>query len=486
MNWIFWLELLYVFITILVCLWIIYETDTTTKTLAYLLLAVFVPILGMIFYFAFGVNYRKRKMYSKKLHLNLEMSVRLKKQIVEYSEQIIDNNSDVDPQEKQLMYLLLNDTQSPVSDRNDVKVLLNGEQKFPEVIECLKAAKNHIHIEYYIYENDEIGREIEEILIQKAKEGVEVRFIYDDFGSRSIRKNIARKLLENGVQAFPFMKIYFIPFSNRINYRNHRKIIVIDGVTAFVGGVNVSDRYINKEGNKDKTKYWRDMHLRIDGPSVYYLQHIFLCDWNFCANEAIEPNPTFFPREILAKSKGKKWVQIAASGPDSTTPIILYSLVKAISLAKKEVIITTPYFIPGESLIQTIVIAALSGVEVHILLPSNSDTLFVNSAARSYYRQLLHAGVRIYEYNKGFIHTKSMVVDGEIAVVGTANMDIRSFDLNFEINAIVYDADIANQVKNAFLEDLDNSTEIQFEDWKKRPFLRRLLEKIARLLSPML
>ena len=486
MNWIFWLEVLYVIMTVLVCLWIIYETDTTTKTLAYLLLAIFVPFLGTIFYFAFGVNYRKRKIYSKKLHENLEMSARVKRQIVAHSSAMIDNCDEIDDQEKQLMYLLLNDTQSPVSNRNEVKVMLNGEEKFPEVIACLKAAEHHIHIEYYIYENDEIGREIEEILIQKVKEGVEVRFIYDDFGSRSIRRNIVKRLLANGVQAFPFMRVHFILFANQVNYRNHRKIIVIDGVTAFVGGVNVSDRYINKEENKDKTKYWRDMHLRIDGPSVYYLQHIFLCDWNFCANEKIEPTEAFFPKKTIANAYGKKWVQIAASGPDSTTPIILYSLVKAISMAKKEVIITTPYFIPGESLIESIVIAALSGVEVHILVPSNSDTLFVNSAARSYYRELLRSGVRVYEYQKGFIHTKSMVVDGEIAIVGTANMDIRSFDLNFEVNAIVYDEDIAKQVRDAFLEDLENAREIQYKDWMKRPFLRVLLEKIARLLSPML
>ncbi|MDD2983810.1 MAG: cardiolipin synthase [Crocinitomicaceae bacterium] len=486
MNWILWLEILYVVLTVFVCLWIIYETDTTTKTLAYLLLAIFVPILGTVFYFAFGVNYRKRKIYSKKLHQNLEMSARIKRQIVQHSLAMINGDSEIDVQEKQLMYLLLNDTQSPVSNRNEVKVLLNGEEKFPEVIAALKAAKKHIHMEYYIYENDEIGREIEEILIQKVKEGVEVRFIYDDFGSRSIRKNIVKRLLANGVQAFPFMKVYFILFANQVNYRNHRKIIVIDGITAFVGGINISDRYINKEGNKDKSKYWRDMHLRIDGPSVYYLQHVFLCDWNFCANEKIEPNLSFFPKECLVNKYGNKWVQIAASGPDSTTPIILYSLVKAISLAKREVIITTPYFIPGESLIESIVIAALSGVEVHILVPANSDTLFVNSAARSYYRELLRAGVRIYEYQKGFVHTKSMVVDGEIAIVGTANMDIRSFDLNFEVNAIVYDAEIAKQVRDAFLEDVENSNEIQFAAWKKRPFLRKLLEKIARLLSPML
>lgn len=486
MNWIFWLEILYVVLIILVCLWIIYETETTTKTLAYVLLAIFLPFLGTIFYFAFGVNYRKRKIYSKKLHQNLEMSARVKRQIVQHSIDMIDSCDEIDEQEKQLMYLLLNDTQSPVSNRNKVKVLLNGEEKFPEVIAALKAAKSHIHIEYYIYENDEIGREIEEILIQKVKEGVEVRFIYDDFGARSIRRNIVKRLVANGVQAFPFMRVYFILFANQVNYRNHRKIIVIDGTTAFVGGINISDRYINKKDSKGKAKYWRDMHLRIDGPSVYYLQHIFLCDWNFCANETIEPTVSFFPKESISNKYGNKLVQIAASGPDSTTPIILYSLVKAISMAKKEVIITTPYFIPGESLIQSIVIAALSGVEVHILVPANSDTLFVNSAARSYYRELLRAGVRIYEYQKGFVHTKSMVVDGEIAIVGTANMDIRSFDLNFEVNAIVYDSDIAKQVRDAFLEDIQHSKDIQYEVWVKRPLLRVLREKIARLLSPML
>lgn len=486
MNWIYLLEIVYVLLTILVCLWIIYETDTTTKTLAYLLLAIFVPIFGTIFYFAFGVNYRKRKIYSKKLHQNLEMSARIQQQVVEHSSEMIDACDEIDDQEKQLMYLLLNDTQSPVSNRNAVKVLLNGEEKFPEVISALRAAKHHIHIEYYIYENDEIGREIEEILIQKVKEGVDVRFIYDDFGARSIRRNIVKRLVANGVQAFPFMRVYFILFANQVNYRNHRKIIVIDGTTAFIGGINISDRYINKTENKDKSKYWRDMHLRIDGPSVYYLQHIFLCDWNFCASEKIEPNINFFPKESLSNKYGDKWVQIAASGPDSTTPIILYSLVKAISLAKREVIITTPYFIPGESLIEAIVIAALSGVTVHILVPANSDTLFVNSAARSYYRELLRAGVRIYEYQKGFVHTKSMVVDEEIAIVGTANMDIRSFDLNFEVNAIVYNDEVAKHVRDAFLEDVENSNEIQYKDWVKRPVLRVLREKIARLLSPML
>ena len=198
----------------------------------------------------------------------------------------------------------LKETLSPLTANNSVKLLVNGENKFPEVIKALKEAKNHIHLEYYIYEDDEIGRKIEQVLVEKAKEGIEVRFIYDDFGSRSIRRTLARRLNENGVKAYPFLRIYFIALANRLNYRNHRKIIVIDGQTAFVGGINVDDRYINN-GAKNKT-FWRDTHLRIDGPGVQYLQYLFLCDWNFCADLKLHPNEHFFPLKLIQSQGIKK------------------------------------------------------------------------------------------------------------------------------------------------------------------------------------
>lgn len=485
MNWLLVFEIFYVLVLIAVCLRIIYDTRSTTKTLAYLLTAIFVPFLGMIFYFLFGINYRSRKMYSKKLVQNDDMARKLKDDIYQYTKQTFNESDAAVQSNKELAYMLLQDSMSPLTAHNAVKLLVNGENKFPEVVQALKDAKHHIHIEYYIYENDGIGKEIEKVLIQKAKEGVEVRFIYDDFGSRFIRRNLVRRLKENGVHAFPFLKVFFIAFANRLNYRNHRKIIVIDGRTAFVGGINVSDRYINKPGDTSQV-FWRDTHLRIDGPGVQYLQYLFICDWNFCANMELQPNETFFPHVNSMPVMGDKVVQIAASGPDSEIPTIMFSLLQAINLATKEILVTTPYFIPGESILDALIIASLSGLSVKLLVPGISDSVLVNSAARSYYDDLLRAGVEIYQYKKGFIHAKTLVADKKIAIVGTANMDFRSFELNFEVNAIVYDVETATELSAIFYEDIKDAEKIDAATWGNRPRHRQLLEKSARLVSPLL
>lgn len=484
MSWLIIYEILYIVILIAACLRIIYDTQSTTKTLAYLLFAFFVPVVGILFYFLFGTNYRNKKMYSKKLFSNEKIAAQLKEKIYHYSKQTFSENEAEVIANRELAYMLVKDSQSPLTANNDVKLLINGEEKFPEVIKALKEAKHHIHIEYYIYENDEIGQQIEKILIDKASQGVKVRFIYDDFGSHSIKKNLAKRLNNNGVRAFPFLKINFILFANRLNYRNHRKIIIVDGQTAFVGGINISDKYSNH--SKENKHFWRDTHLRIDGLGVQYLQYLFLCDWNFCANEKLQPDDLFFPRESTVANCGNKVVQIAASGPDSETPTILFSILKAINLAKKEILITSPYFIPGESLSEALVIASMSGISVKLLVPGISDSVLVNTAAKSYYSDLLKAGVEIYLYHKGFVHAKTMVTDEKIAIVGTANMDFRSFDLNFEVNAIVYDNEIASQLRNAFYEDINHSEKIDPIKWNARPKYKKLLEKTVRLISPML
>jgi cardiolipin synthase len=484
MNWLLIGEIAYVIILILVCLRIIYDTRSTTKSLAYLLFAVFVPFFGMIFYFSFGINYRHRKMYSKKLYENDDLAAKFQQRMLQYSAQTFQQNHAAIIGNKELAFMVLKDSMSPLTAKNAVKLLINGEQKFPEVLQAIKNAKRHIHIEYYIYEDDEIGLAIEAALIEKAQEGVTVRFIYDDFGSRDIRKKLVPRLKTAGVSAFPFLKVHFMLFANRLNYRNHRKIIVIDGVTAFVGGINVSDRYIN--GNNPKQVYWRDTHLRIDGPGTQYLQYLFLCDWNFCANEVLQPDSNFFPAKPELTGTENKIVQIAASGPDSESPTILFSILQAINLASEEILITSPYFIPGESLVDALTIASLSGIKVKLLVPGKSDSLLVNAAARSYYNDLLNAGVEIYQYQKGFVHAKTMVADKKVAIVGTANMDFRSFDLNFEVNAIVYDTEIASQLSTVFYEDLKHALKIDPEQWAARPVYKQLLEKAARLLSPLL
>ena len=485
MNWLLLYEFGYTIVLILVCLRIVYDTRSTTKTLAYVLFAIFVPFAGMIFYFLFGVNYRKRKIYSKKLLENDELAARLKDDLYHYSKQTFQENDAAVDNNRDLAKMLLNDSMSPLTGHNAVTVLVNGERKFPEVLKAIREAKNHIHLEYYIYEDDEIGQEIESLLMEKAKEGVSVRFIYDDFGSPAIRRKFVRRARAGNIEIFPFFKVYFSLFANRINYRNHRKIIVIDGHTAFVGGINVSDRYINDPGHPER-KYWRDTHLRIDGPGVQYLQYLFLCDWNFCAGTKLQPDAFFFPHDVPTTVTDNKVVQIAASGPDSGTPTILFSLIQAISLATKEILITTPYFIPGESLLDALTIASLSGISVKLLVPGVSDSVLVNLAARSYYGDLADAGVEIYQYRKGFVHAKTLVADDKIAMVGTANMDFRSFDLNFEVNAIVYDTTVATELRDTFYEDLKSAEKIDAVVWSSRRWYRQLPERVARLLSPLL
>lgn len=477
------LLIVYGAILILVCLRILYETRNATKIMAYILFCVFVPVIGICFYLLFGFNYWKKRRYNPKFAMAENLQKELTERITQYTQSSINRKDEVVTQNVELAYLLTRELGSPLTRTNAVKLLVNGEEKFPELIAALKAATHHIHIEYYIFDNDEIGNTIIDLLLEKAQAGIKVRFIYDDFGSPSIHRRLVKKMTAAGVEVYTFHRVRFYLLANRINYRNHRKIVVIDGKTAFTGGINVSDKYINGNGKK---LYWRDTHLRVDGPAVYYIQYIFLSDWNFCCgvDEKIQPGPDYFPEQ--AKTEYDCYVQIAAGGPDSMHPTIQYSILEAISLAKEEILITTPYFIPGDSIIDALCAAALSNLSVKLLVPGISDSLFVNAAARSYYDLLLQAGVEIYQYKKGFVHAKTMVTDGTLAIVGTANMDHRSFELNFEINAILYDAKLGVQLRNQFMADLKDAEKIDKAKWLSRPKYKQLPEKVARLFSPVM
>lgn len=483
MTWLIVLEIVYTIVVILVGLWIIYDTRNNFKTLAYLLLVIFLPIVGIAFYLSIGINYRKRKMYDKKLVQDDALRARIEERALERSHRTFQENRELLESNRELAFMLVKGGTSPLTNDNDVRLLVNGEQKFPDVLAALEGAKRHIHIEYYIYEDDHIGKAVEEVLARKAREGVKVRFIYDDFGSRSIRKTLAKRMGAAGVEVFPFHAIIFMALANRLNYRNHRKIIVIDGTLGYVGGVNVSDRYIN--GNP-KATFWRDTHLRIEGSGVRYLQYLFLCDWNFCSGQSLQPDADFFPDFRQLPRAGDKIVQIAASGPDSDVPVILYSILQAINLATEEVLITTPYFIPGESVVDAILVAAMGGVKIKILVPGISDSKLVNAAARSYYTDLLRAGAEIYLYQKGFIHAKTLVADRKLAVIGTANMDYRSFDLNFEVNAVVYDREFSSHLADVFYDDILDAEKIDPKQWESRPLYQEMIERTARLVSPLL
>lgn len=479
--WITALAILYILVLVIVCFRIIMYTDTPSKGLAYLLLVITFPVVGVVFYLSVGLNYRKQKLYQKKIEIDENAFPELQQDIQNYAEQVLQNNKKA---LGEIFPLFKTDfIRNLVSDNNKVTLLINGEEKFPDLMQALHKAEHHIHIEYYIYEDDNIGKQIIDILIQKARQGVEVRFIYDDFGSR-ISKETILKMRQANIEAFPFYKINIIQFANRINYRNHRKIVVIDGNTGYVGGINVSDKYIN---NTQQNKlYWRDTHLKIQGGAALNLQFVFLTDWNFCANQQIAFSQKYFPEESLKSNFGKSIVQVIPSGPDSDYPNTMYSLIQAVMAAKKDLRITTPYFIPDKSFLDAVKIAALSGVNVCLLIPGISDSFIVNTTSQSYYEELLNAGVRIFKYEKGFVHAKTLVCDDTLSIVGTANLDNRSFDLNFEINAVVFDRELSTLLIAQYERDLLVAEEISISAWKQRAGYKKMIEKTLHLISPLM
>lgn len=485
-DWFVYVEIIYFIIVAGVSMRIIYDTDTISKTLAYLLLVVFIPLFGIFFYFSFGVNYRKRKMYSKKLKVNDDYMNRLVSRMEEVHLDFKQAGNPIVEDNRSFINMLSNNLvgAGPLMVDNEAELLQNGEVFFPKLLDDLRNAKEHIHIEYYIFENNSIGLEIENILIEKAKEGVAVRFIYDDYGSKTIRKNIVKRLKASGVECFAFNKIILIAFANRMNYRNHRKIVVIDGTIGYSGGINISDRYDNRK-KAFNDYFWRDTHIRIKGNGVFGLQYVFLGDWNFCSKQNLSFTEEYFPQpsEKLINSLP---LQVISSGPDSDVPAILYSVLKAIQTAKSEVLITTPYYIPDESLQLAIKMAALSGKKVKMILPGITDSNIVKWASESYFQELLEFGVEIYLYKKGFIHAKTFVTDSGVSSIGTCNLDHRSFDLNFEVNVVIYDQTFAQQMKDMFEADCRDSIKLDLYTWNKRSNWHHLKNRLIRLLSPLL
>lgn len=461
---------------------VITQTTQPAKALGYLMLLFFLPGIGLLIYLLIGENRRINKIYDRKLFRDIRRYEQIKDRIHRKSRENFRNHEPLLSQYGKVIRMLLKDTLSPLTLHNEVRILVNGEEKFPALIAAMKAARHHIHLEYYIFEDGVIGDEIKAILTEKARAGVEVRFVYDDFGSKDVNKKCIKELRSAGVQLFPFYRVRF--FANRLNYRNHRKIVIIDGSVAFVGGINISDRYDNDLPKKRGRKlYWRDTHLEIKGSAVYTLQYLFLSDWSFACGQDVTFHDSFFPALSVKKHT---LVQVASSGPDSIVPSIMMANISVIHDAREYLYITTPYFIPNESVYDAIRTAALGGIDVRMLVPYRSDSWLVNKAATAYYESLLDSGVKIYRYKKGFMHAKTLVADDSLAMVGSANMDNRSFELNFETNALVYDPDVARQLKAQFLADLHHSDLLDAARWKARPRINRFQESVARLLSGIL
>ncbi|GGE71998.1 cardiolipin synthase [Priestia taiwanensis] len=469
------ISLLFMISVVFVAFIISLENRNPSRTLAWLMVLGAFPVVGFFFYLLVGQSYRKKRNYAKKKLVD-EQSFML------YSDkQPAQEHAYIREHQQRVLTLAQHLSNTPISNHTYTKVLTNGEETFREIIEALKRAKNHIHLEYYIVRDDHLGNEIKDILVQKALEGIEVRFLYDAVGSFQLSDEYIGALIKSGVQVEAFSPVY-IPIANdKMNYRNHRKIVVVDGIVGFVGGLNIGDEYLGKD------KYyglWRDTHLKLEGEAVKSLQLIFLHDWCYETEEDIVEADYFAPPKDLPCHTGG--VQIIAGGPDNEWDVLKKIFFSMITSAKQSIWIASPYFVPDEDILSAIKVAALSGIDVRILVPDRPDKRLVFYASRSYFPELLEAGVKIYEYKKGFLHSKILIVDAELASIGTANMDMRSFHLNFEINAFLYQTDSTKKLVEDFEQDVLDSNQLMNEQFKKRRFFLRLLESIARLYSPLL
>ncbi|NVK28768.1 MAG: cardiolipin synthase [Flavobacteriia bacterium] len=472
--------IVYYLLVTFIAVGILMENRNPMKTAGWVLVIYLIPVGGLLFYFLFGKNHRKRKLFSRK-------GVRDNIWVREWEDKLMSSIREVEDvaghflEEKlKVVKVLYNSDKSVITLRNKPTLLRNGEEAFPEMLKCIGEAKHHIHVEYYIIEDDEVGRKFRDALIDKAKAGIEVRFIYDDVGSSGLRKRFLKPMQEAGIEVRPFMPVLFPILTSQANYRDHRKILIIDGKIGFLGGINLSFRYTN---DIERGRHWRDTHLKIEGDAVKSLQVNFFLMWKFVTEYMPEIESVYFPE---AEVEDVSMMQIAASGPDTDWSNIMGAFFAAINSAREEVLITTPYLIPNDEILLAIQTAALSGVDVKVILPAKSDNRVVQAAVLSYVKQLLSAGVRVFLYEKGFIHAKTMVVDDRLCTVGTSNMDYRSFDINFEINAMMYDPDITAELKADFENDLKECREITLERWEKRKLRRRFSESLARLVAPLL
>lgn len=475
----FWWQIIVIIAVITAIIFLILENRNPNRTLAWMFAIILLPVAGIFLFYFFGKNYRKKRIFTRK---EISDFRQIEKLISWQSEHLLD---DLDISNKGILEktgiikLLLNNNKALLTRHNKVRVLNNGDETFPALFSAIRSAKHHIHLEYYMIEEGEIGNQLKDLLIERAKQGIDIKLIYDDVGSWDLSDDYIEELTDAGVQAHAFIPVRFPRLAQKINFRNHRKIVIIDGKIGFIGGLNIADRYMY---GTPEIGFWRDTHIKIEGTAVGSLQVVFLTDWHFVTNQLLTESK-YFP---CYESDDNTLIQIATSGPDSDWESIMQSYFYAISTAKNYLYISTPYFIPNESILTAIKTVALSGVDVKLILPSKSDSKLTFFGSMSYLQELLEANVKIYMYHKGFTHSKILVVDDIFSSVGTANMDLRSFDQNFEVNALIYDEKVATQLKNGFIDDLTYCHLLTLEEHCNRPITRRIAEGVARIFSPIL
>ena len=473
MSWRFILFAIYQVIVILTIIHVVMDNRQPAKTMAWALVIWFFPFVGIVFYLFFGVNTRKERLISQR-----SLDMLSKRSMLEFVEQ---RDLRLPDEYKPIIDLFVSGNLSLPFRDNDVKVYTDGYSFFPTLLREIASARDHIHIEMYIFDDDPLGNLISDALVDKAREGVEVRLIYDDVGCWNVSPRFFERMREEGIEVAPFLPVRFPSFTSKVNYRNHRKLIVIDGRTGFIGGMNIALRYV--KGTKSQP--WRDTMLQLSGSGVYSLQRAFLVDWYFVDRNLLS-NRKYYPRHSDAVVN-ESLLQIVTSGPASPYPEIMQGFVRMILAAKRYIYIETPYFLPTDSVLFALKTAAMGGVDVRIIVPLRSDARFVEWASRSYLREVVDAGAVVAFYKTGFLHSKVIVCDDSICSCGSTNVDFRSFENNFEANVFIYDTKVAVSMREMIMADMQQSLLFTDLQHRVRPsFLKRLGESLARMISPLM
>ena len=469
------IAVIYHIIVIVAMIHVVLDNRQPAKTMAWALVIWFVPVAGIVLYLFFGVNTRKERHISER-----SMTQLTRRSMLEFAEQ---QNHHLPDKHRLLIEMFIKQSHSLPFKDNKVDVYTDGYQFFPALLSAIREAHSHIHIAIYIFADDALGMLVSDALIAKAREGVEVRLVYDDVGCWNVSRHFFERMREEGIEVVPFLPVRFPSFTSKVNYRNHRKIIVIDGKVGFIGGMNIALRYVKGT----KTQPWRDTMLKMTGGVVYALQQAFLVDWYF-ADRTLLSDRKYYPSGLQSASASDTCIaQVVTSGPVSPYPEIMQGLVRIILGARRYLYLQTPYFMPNISVLFALKTAALAGVDVRILCPRQSDARFVDWASRSYLREVHEAGAKVFLYEAGFLHSKLLICDDAIATCGSTNIDIRSLENNFEANAFFYDEGVALRLKSIFLKDLEGAVPFAEVPGRLSPgFYTRLWESLTRMFSPLL
>lgn len=468
----YWLLIIAYGITVISIVGIVLsENRNPVKSLAWITVLLLFPVGGLVLYLFFGRSIKNTHMISRRNKRKLRQGESTVTTVIP---------ENYTPEMRQLTELGRSLCGATFYPDNRVEVYSYGRDKFEALFNDIRAAEEYIHLQYYIIEDDHIGRALRDALIERAKAGVRVRVIYDDFGCWGVSRKFFRSIREAGIDIHPFFKVVFPPFATRINWRNHRKLAVIDGEVAYVGGMNVADRYID---GGSKFGCWRDTHMRITGPAVAAVQYSFAVDWSFMGQSLLQE-----PVDIsLPKGPGEAaGLQMMRCGPTSEWSNVSLYMLKAIGNAKKRVYIQTPYFLPTDAMLSALQAAALSRVDVRVMIPLKSDSSTLTLASYSYIMECLRAGIKIYLFEAGMLHSKTMMIDDRLSAIGSANIDFRSFEHNFEETMFIFSSEVNTTLRAQFMADLQQSTRVRASVWRRRPIIQKAKESIVRLLSPVL